>query len=120
MSSPALKVVTGLRAIASRSTRCVSSLTPTKSEVETHTGQKYDKEDFRNVRFVGRPKQVNPNHAIKLIAEVPPIEVESRKTFCNGGDGALGHPKVFINLDKPGTQSCLYCGLRYVQKHHDH
>ena len=32
---------------------------------------------------------------------------------CDGGGGPLGHPKVYINLDKPGPQSCPYCGLRY-------
>jgi hypothetical protein len=24
------------------------------------------------------------------------------------GDGPLGHPKVFINLDKPGAKACPY------------
>lgn len=24
------------------------------------------------------------------------------------GGGALGHPKVFINLDKPGPKACNY------------
>ncbi len=36
------------------------------------------------------------------------------------GEGALGHPRVFINLDRGGPVPCLYCGLRYEQKHHDH
>ena len=32
---------------------------------------------------------------------------------CDGGGGALGHPKVYINLDQPGPHACIYCGLRY-------
>ena len=36
---------------------------------------------------------------------------------CDGGGGALGHPKVFINLDPSGPQSCIYCGLRFEMDH---
>lgn len=42
--------------------------------------------------------QVNKNFAIDLIAEQPVSEVESRVISCDGGGGALGHPKVYINL----------------------
>lgn len=42
--------------------------------------------------------QVNENFAIDLIAEQPVSEVESRVIACDGGGGALGHPKVYINL----------------------
>ncbi|OQR78672.1 NADH dehydrogenase-like [Tropilaelaps mercedesae] len=112
-----LKTFFGLRPyVGTWQTRCLVSQSRNFSDVETHTGQKYDKDDFRNVRFVNKPKHVNPNFAIKLIAEVPAIGVEARSIYCNGGDGALGHPKVYINLDPPGEQSCLYCGLRYFQK----
>ena len=33
---------------------------------------------------------------------------------CDGGGGALGHPKVYINLDGGEPVACIYCGLRYV------
>lgn len=42
--------------------------------------------------------QVNKNFAIDLIAEQPVSQVESRVISCDGGGGALGHPKVYINL----------------------
>uniref|UniRef100_A0A8B9S6G6 NADH dehydrogenase [ubiquinone] iron-sulfur protein 6, mitochondrial n=1 Tax=Apteryx owenii TaxID=8824 RepID=A0A8B9S6G6_APTOW len=104
-------------------------------ELVTHTGQKlncslnikstmcavlvYDEEDYRRIRFVGRQKEVNRNFAIDLIAEQPVSEVESRVISCNGGGGALGHPKVYINLDKDTkTGTCGYCGLQFKQKHH--
>jgi hypothetical protein len=35
------------------------------------------------------------------------------------GGGALGHPKVFINLDRNEPNECGYCGLRFEQEH-DH
>jgi NADH dehydrogenase (ubiquinone) Fe-S protein 6 len=27
------------------------------------------------------------------------------------GGGSLGHPKIYINLDKPGPHACTYCKL---------
>ncbi|KAL3310976.1 NADH dehydrogenase Fe-S protein subunit 6 ndufs6 [Cichlidogyrus casuarinus] len=84
----------------------------------THTGQSFDENDYRNIRFSLSNKQVNPNFSEKLISEIAPIEVETRIASCDGGGGALGHPKVYINLDQPGNHTCGYCGLRFVQKHH--
>jgi len=80
----------------------------------THTGQAWDNEDVRLVRFTYHNKQVNPNVAMHLVADVPPIESHSRVVSCDGGGGALGHPKVFMNLDKPGNHACGYCGLRFT------
>jgi hypothetical protein len=33
---------------------------------------------------------------------------------CDGGGGPLGHPKIFINTDKPQICVCTYCGLPFV------
>ena len=49
------------------------------------------------------------------LIDVNPIYL--RQVACDGGGGALGHPKVYINLDKEGPQSCIYCGLRYQYVH---
>ncbi|XP_065255555.1 NADH dehydrogenase [ubiquinone] iron-sulfur protein 6, mitochondrial [Emys orbicularis] len=88
-------------------------------ESVTHTGQVYEENDYRKVRFVARQKEVNETFAIDLIAEQPVNKVESRVISCDGGGGALGHPKVYINLDKDTkTGTCGYCGLQFKQKHH--
>ncbi|KAM7175733.1 NADH dehydrogenase [ubiquinone] iron-sulfur protein 6, mitochondrial isoform 2-T2 [Macrochelys suwanniensis] len=88
-------------------------------ESVTHTGQVYEENDYRQVRFVARQKEVNETFAIDLIAEQPVNKVESRVISCDGGGGALGHPKVYINLDKDTkTGTCGYCGLQFKQKHH--
>lgn len=42
--------------------------------------------------------KVNKNFAIKLVAEAPVSDVQDRVVSCDGGGGALGHPKVYINL----------------------
>ncbi|KPI93853.1 PREDICTED: NADH dehydrogenase [ubiquinone] iron-sulfur protein 6, mitochondrial [Papilio xuthus] len=93
--------------------RCITNTT---DDVCTHTGQKWDSDDYRLARFMNAPKHVNQNWAVKLIAEVPPKEVTERVIWCDGGSGPEGHPRVYINLDKPGDHSCGYCGLRFIKK----
>ncbi|KAH8241528.1 NADH dehydrogenase [ubiquinone] iron-sulfur protein 6, mitochondrial [Drosophila bipectinata] len=102
-----------LAAVRHKSSRC-------DIEKVTHTGQVFDKDDYRNVRFTNATRYVNDNWGIKLIEEVPPKECTERVVFCDGGDGPLGHPKVYINLDKPGNHTCGYCGLRFVKKDEHH
>merc|ERR1712136_240701 len=86
--------------------------------VNTHTAAAWDAKDNKNARFMDASKLTVKMHAIDLIAEIPPIASESRIVSCDGGGGALGHPKVFINLDKPGNHACGYCGLRFYLDHH--
>ncbi|KZO93558.1 ubiquinone oxidoreductase 20 kd subunit [Calocera viscosa TUFC12733] len=56
--------------------------------------------------------QPNPPSAMALVAEDPIRLVNGRKAVCDGG-GPLGHPKIYINLDKPGPRPCGYCGIRF-------
>ncbi|PIK50472.1 hypothetical protein BSL78_12601 [Apostichopus japonicus] len=97
---------------------CSSSRLQLPTEKVTHTGQVFEKGDYRALRYVDREKEVNDKFAIDLVHEEPPTEVDGRNVWCDGGGGALGHPKVYINLDASGPQPCGYCGLRFVQKHH--
>ena len=85
-------------------------------EVETHTGQKWEKNDYRLARYIDKEKQVNQSFAIDLINQVPPKECIKSVVYCDGGGGPLGHPKVYINLDKPGNHACGYCGLQFFKK----
>ncbi|XP_025833913.1 NADH dehydrogenase [ubiquinone] iron-sulfur protein 6, mitochondrial [Agrilus planipennis] len=87
-------------------------------EIETHTGQKWDSEDYRLVRFIDKKKHVNPNWAVSLVDQEPPKPSHERVVACDGGGGPTGHPKVFINLDQPGNHACGYCGLRFFLDHH--
>ncbi|EIM83508.1 uncharacterized protein STEHIDRAFT_123920 [Stereum hirsutum FP-91666 SS1] len=65
--------------------------------------------------------QPAPLSALEMIANEPVRVVQGRKAVCDGGVGPLGHPKIFINLDKPGPQPCGYCGIRFEQDpHHSH
>lgn len=44
------------------------------------------------------------------------IEVEEAAIACDGGGGALGHPRVWLHLDSEGRVDCPYCGRRFVLK----
>lgn len=48
--------------------------------------------------FIAYFMKVNPHFAIDLINAIPPKPVKDRVVWCDGGGGALGHPKVYINL----------------------
>ncbi|MEE6465486.1 hypothetical protein FKM82_006568 [Ascaphus truei] len=108
-----------LASVSGRVWRCYSAAVSGTGEKVTHTGQVFDEHDYRKVRFVGRQKEINEQFAINLIAEEPVTETENRIVSCDGGGGALGHPKVYINLDKQTRNgTCGYCGLQFKQKHH--
>jgi uncharacterized Zn-finger protein len=41
------------------------------------------------------------------------IEVDNPVVACDGGGGALGHPRVFLRIEA-GDVMCPYCSRRYV------
>ena len=45
---------------------------------------------------------------------VETIEVDSPTVACDGGDGPLGHPRVFLNMGSKREIDCPYCGRRFV------
>ena len=45
------------------------------------------------------------------------ISVDQHDVACDGGGGALGHPKVFLHIDKDTHQvMCPYCSRLYIYK----
>ncbi|GAA6008071.1 hypothetical protein JCM10207_007017 [Rhodosporidiobolus poonsookiae] len=64
--------------------------------------------------------QPRPLAAVELIQDEPIRLIQGRVAACDGGGGALGHPRIFINIDKEGPHSCTYCGIRYEKDHHHH
>ena len=53
---------------------------------------------------------------------VPPLEttrVTGHRVACDGasdipGGAALGHPRVFLEIDETGTVDCGYCDRRFI------
>src|SRR6185437_6420830 len=42
------------------------------------------------------------------------ITVDTDRVACDGGGGALGHPKVYLNLGEERRIECPYCSRLYV------
>ncbi|MGH6897231.1 MAG: zinc-finger domain-containing protein [Geminicoccaceae bacterium] len=41
--------------------------------------------------------------------------VDGDSAACDGGGGALGHPRVYLALDEAGRATCPYCGRVFVR-----
>lgn len=82
--------------------------------------QKPRAEALSGVRVLQRDLEMQPRPyaAIELIAKQPITYLEEHDNIavCDGGRGVQGHPKIFINLDKPGAHPCTYCGSRFALK----
>jgi uncharacterized Zn-finger protein len=50
-----------------------------------------------------------------LLGTVETIVVESRVVACDGGDGPLGHPRVWLRIEKQ-QNFCPYCSRLFVLK----
>lgn len=44
------------------------------------------------------------------------IYVDETIVACNGGGGALGHPRVYLNLSAEGKVECPYCSRLYIRR----
>ena len=42
------------------------------------------------------------------------IHVDQPVVACDGGGGALGHPRVYLDLTASGMVDCPYCSRRYI------
>jgi uncharacterized Zn-finger protein len=42
------------------------------------------------------------------------IDVTDTHVSCDGGDSALGHPRVFLEIGPEGWVDCPYCDRRFV------
>ncbi len=51
--------------------------------------------------------------------ETAPIIVHERNVPCDGGDGPLGHPRVWLHIAEREVV-CPYCSRRYVLEGEGH
>jgi uncharacterized Zn-finger protein len=52
-----------------------------------------------------------------LTADLPPAEeiiVRSKRVACDGVGGALGHPRVWLEMGEAEFVECGYCDRRFV------
>jgi uncharacterized Zn-finger protein len=52
----------------------------------------------------------------KTMSEADRVEVESEQVSCDGGEGPLGHPRVYLNMEGKGHIVCPYCSCEFVLK----
>ena len=58
-----------------------------------------------------------PKMSVFMPAEVPEIiEVTTSRVSCDGIGGALGHPRVFLEMGDEPFVECPYCDRRFVLK----
>ncbi|MFN4312479.1 MAG: zinc-finger domain-containing protein [Ferrovibrio sp.] len=46
--------------------------------------------------------------------------MDSPVVACDGGGGALGHPRVYLNMGEKHQIDCPYCGRLYLLKEGAH
>lgn len=70
--------------------------------------------------------QAQLSRGYPMSIDAPETEVVTTwKVACDGGEGALGHPRVWLTLPRDtGWVECGYCDKRYVidrdHAHDDH
>ncbi|KAL2886374.1 Lactobacillus shifted protein [Ceratocystis lukuohia] len=72
---------------------------------------------FEQTDFSAQPA---PYSAMALIHEQPVQWTHDKIVVCDGGvnSASAGHPRIFINTDKPKICVCNYCGTPYANEHH--
>jgi uncharacterized Zn-finger protein len=74
----------------------------------------------RRVRNLGAEAQKRPEPAPQrpsLIPDLPApevIQVRSGRVSCDGVGGALGHPRVWLEMGEADFVECPYCDRRFV------
>ncbi len=48
------------------------------------------------------------------MSDAETIETDSKRVACDGGGGALGHPRVFLEIGGDTEVVCPYCSRRFV------
>ncbi|ODT89465.1 zinc-finger domain-containing protein [Phenylobacterium sp. SCN 70-31] len=56
-----------------------------------------------------------PASADAYVAEV--VHVRTRRIACDGVGGALGHPRVWLEMGEADFVECPYCDRRFVLAH---
>ncbi|WP_071798243.1 zinc-finger domain-containing protein [Natronohydrobacter thiooxidans] len=58
--------------------------------------------------------------SISTSHDAPETEiVTATRVCCDGGEGALGHPRVWLSLShETGMVECPYCDKRFIHRDH--
>jgi uncharacterized Zn-finger protein len=72
-----------------------------------------------NLNLYYPPRPANPElsmpvEAPKIVEEI--VETDNTRVACDGGGGALGHPRVYLEMGDENFVECPYCDKRFVLK----
>ena len=42
------------------------------------------------------------------------IYTDKKEVSCKGNGGALGHPKIYMNIEATGEVQCPYCSKKFI------
>lgn len=56
------------------------------------------------------------SEASKFTPETIEVAADADGVYCDGGGGALGHPKVWYTFDGKNTAECGYCDRLFIRK----
>ena len=63
------------------------------------------------------PRAFHPNSSRTMPIEAPEvIEVDDTRVKCDGSGGALGHPRVYLEMGDENFVECPYCDRKFVLK----
>ena len=63
------------------------------------------------------PRALHPNRSRTMPIEAPEvIEVDDTRVKCDGTGGALGHPRVYLEMGDENFVECPYCDRKFVLK----
>ena len=48
------------------------------------------------------------------------IETDDTRVACDGGGGALGHPRIYLEMGERKFAECPYCDRRFVLREGAH
>jgi NADH dehydrogenase (ubiquinone) Fe-S protein 6 len=84
---------------------------PTEILSNGHTGQEFAFSEYRR----GRIDYVCKNEFSVDLSKEQPVVVSEKNVVWSGG-GAVGFPKVFLNIEKDKVHHCSYSGRRFILK----
>jgi uncharacterized Zn-finger protein len=83
---------------------------------ERHPG--FDEGPGADAPFPPGPERLEGLGMMSHMKDAPPPPetriVHSRRVACDGDEGALGHPRVWLQIDARGHVDCPYCDRRFV------
>lgn len=63
------------------------------------------------------PIRSEPNRSETMSIDTPEITVvTTTRVCCDGGEGPLGHPRVWYTIPAAGYVDCGYCDKRFILK----